>query len=123
MRMSALFGAKKLRNLLCIRRTKGEGVDSVRRFCGQGGQFFAILCGRRLWMILLALQTCKSKLCLVFGKETIWPRKLPSGTLISIKNTFFLWGSLNPDYIYADHIVNLLISGQFNVKVKRTSRF
>jgi len=33
-------------------RTREEGVEPVRIFCGQGGrgQFFAIFCGRLLWM-------------------------------------------------------------------------
>jgi len=57
MRVSALFGAKKLRifwNLWCIRTDKGgRGVEPVLTFCGQRereGQFFAILYGRLLWM-------------------------------------------------------------------------
>jgi len=45
MRTSALFGAKKLRifrNFWCVRTDRR--VEPVRTFCGQGGQFFAILC-------------------------------------------------------------------------------
>jgi len=52
MRMSAHFGAKKLRifrNLRCLRTDK-EGKP-VRAFYGQGGQFFATLCGRLLWTV------------------------------------------------------------------------
>jgi len=56
MRTSALFGPKKLRifqNLRCVRTDNGEGrrgrFEPVRTFFGQGGQFFAILCGRLLW--------------------------------------------------------------------------
>jgi len=35
-------------------RTRGEEVEPVRTFCGQGvvgGQFLAILCGRLLWTV------------------------------------------------------------------------
>jgi len=53
MRTSALFGAKKQRNLWCVRTDKRRGeVELVRIFFGQGGevgQFFAIFCEHPLW--------------------------------------------------------------------------
>jgi len=54
MQTFALFGSKYFRFFEIYgvsARTGGEGVNSVRTFCGQGerGQFFAILCRRLLW--------------------------------------------------------------------------
>jgi len=53
MRTSALFGAKNFEFFEIYgvsERTRGGGrVERVWTFCGQGGQFFAILCGRLLW--------------------------------------------------------------------------
>jgi len=61
------FWHKKLRiflNLWCIRTDKG--VEPVRTFCGQGGQFFAILCGRLLWTASNALyELCGTCCCLL----------------------------------------------------------
>jgi len=60
MRTFALFGAKNFRffeiyGVSADARTKGEGVEPVRTFFGQGegGQFFVILCGRLLWLALM----------------------------------------------------------------------
>jgi len=54
MRTSALLCAKIVGffEIYDCPHGQGEGVEPVRTFCGQwgeGGQFFAILCGRLLW--------------------------------------------------------------------------
>jgi len=46
------FGAKTFEffeNFGVSSRTRREGVEPVTTFCGQGGQFFVILCGYLLW--------------------------------------------------------------------------
>jgi len=58
MRMSALFGAKTTNFLKFMVCPHGRGVltDGVLSQCGhfanKGDQFFAISCGRLLWMAL-----------------------------------------------------------------------
>jgi len=55
MRTSEIYGAKTpgfFGSYGLSAQTREEGVEPVRTFFGQGGsgQFFAILCGRPLWM-------------------------------------------------------------------------
>jgi len=51
LRVSALFGAKNfgLKLMVFSHGQRRRGVEPLRTFCGQGGQFFTILCGRLLW--------------------------------------------------------------------------
>jgi len=53
----SLFGAKNFGFFEIYDVTRGEGIEQVRSFCGQGGgrHFFAILCGRPLWTALIEL--------------------------------------------------------------------
>jgi len=59
MRTSALFGAKNFGffEIYWLVRTDKGGVEPVQTYCrqGGGGQFFAILCGRLLWTIMLCI--------------------------------------------------------------------
>jgi len=48
--MSAFFAAKNIGFFEMYGvSARTRGVEPVRTFCGRGGQFFAILCGRLLW--------------------------------------------------------------------------
>jgi len=52
MRMSALLGAKNYRffEIYGVSVQK-KGLSLCGKFAKSGGQFFAILCGRRLWTV------------------------------------------------------------------------
>jgi len=47
--------------MVCPHGQRGEGAETVRTFCGQGGgvNFFAILCGRPLWTASYAFHAVK----------------------------------------------------------------